>query len=370
MSNIFEIDGEIEDNMDDNGENKKSSDNEHKDDKEQPESSLPIEDSHDEDGASIVPDNEPTVDSAEPESVEDNHWYDKYIDDEEGDGNSTVNNANEEVEIPESSEESGLASEEVDEDELQKAEDVTQEEIDEVLAELDQQEKEFAAETEEEDYYQNEEAEVKEEQEEIEESFDQIFPKGNGTPTSMGTWIFMVLFLITLSLLAYYQFYDGHSFKMTFEHRSEAGLSKIDSISAKYETQIAEITNQQSIIADLRTKVQELHKLNLELAEDTASSTGLLNNDGTPSTSSIDLNNGTYYQVQVIALQAYSPDFGKSDFSFYVDKENGYSKMLIGAFSNETAVKELYQKVRRSGFDDAFIVKKVNGKRVEYNPFD
>ena len=367
MSNIFQIDGEIEDNMD-GDERDKNDPNKKKEEQESAaENELPIENAQNDDAASteLDSDNELEEESAET-TEEDNHWYDKYItDDEKEVVQENDENSNEEV--------NALEEAEDEEDDLPSVEDISQEEIDEVLAELDEQEKELESQTDydDEENLANEKTDLSNEnsEEEIEESFDEIFPKSNKPPTPLGTYTFLVLFLITFSLFAYYQFYDGHSFSIDFTHKSEAGLSKIDSMSIQYETQINQINNQKEIIAELKEKVHELHKLNMELAEDTAANSGVLQNDGTPVKSQVDLNNGVYYQVQVIALQQYNPDFGKSDFSFYVDKEDGYSKMLIGAMSSENAVKELYSKVKRSGFNDAFIVKKVNGKRVEYDPY-
>ncbi|MGB0430412.1 MAG: hypothetical protein ACPGLV_08055, partial [Bacteroidia bacterium] len=260
------------------------------------------------------------------------------------------------------------------ESEIPKVEDITQEEIDEVLAEIDESEKELEAA----ELYSDSEDEIENtsdeeepnEDEDYHEPFDEIFPRSNKKPVAMGTWIFMVLFLISLTLLSYYQFYDGKSFALTFEHKSHSGISQIDSLATKYQTQMSELKNQQKIITELREKIQGLNAQNIDLVQDTAAAANVLNTDGSPANTSINLMQGTYFQVQLIALKQYHPSFNDAEFSFYVDKEDGFSKMLIGAFSAEESAKSLYEKVRRAGFKDAFIVKKVNGSRVEYNPFD
>lgn len=360
MSNIFEIDGEIEDNFDDNGDDKNSK--KKKKGIKANQESLPIDEAkenNDEGDAEII----------DSSSEEETPWYDKYLPEEDKDSQSKELEPEEEISVPVFD----IANTERETDGgLPRVEDVTQEEIDKVLAEIDEEEKELAAaDSGAEDFEPEVDSKnVADEDEEVHETFDDIFPPRNRKPVSMGTWIFFTLFLISLTLLGYYQFYDGKSFSLDFSHRSSNNVSQLDSLTTKYSAQVKELEDQQKIIEDLTSKIQELNAANLELIKDTSLNSNVLNNDGTPAFTGVDLGSGTYYQVQLIALQQYHPSFGETETAFYVDKEDGFSKMLMGAFQNENQAKALYEKVRKAGFNDAFIVKKENGKRVEYSPFD
>jgi hypothetical protein len=251
---------------------------------------------------------------------------------------------------------------------IPQVDEITDAEIEEVLAELETANLELASQQMDDTGEENQDGDG---QVGKAETFDDIFPPARGRQMGVTAWVIVVLFLISLTALFYYQFYDGHQVHFTLTHKSKAGMNRIDSISNQYAEKLAELENQQRIITELREKIKELHERNHELLSD---STRLTNQPVVPSgegpaPTPIDFGKGTYYQVQVIALQEYHPDFGETEFSFYVDREEGFSKMLIGAIRDENQAKLLYDKVRKSGFSDAFIVKKVNGKRVEYNPF-
>lgn len=392
MSNIFEIDGEIEDNDDDG---KKSGDgNEgNLNDEEQSvpegtEEEASDDTSEEEESVSIVfgnaeDESEEESDSEAESANEDNvPWFDKVLSDDDESANATSQESEiiEEVETPEepeTEESHSIGSDNVEE--AGRVEDVTQEEIDEVLAELDQSEKEMEAYGYDDDIDQIEDEEESEVEtvagddellDDEEESFDDIFPPSNRKPIGVTAWIFLMLFLIMLSLFSYYQFYDGEKFSINFHHKSEGAMNQLDSLAQLNEESQQEISQ---LMTKMEALTQEIRKKTADfeaLKNDTSRVTYTVDESGesAPADSKINLNEGTYYQVQLIALQQYHPDFGGADFSFYVDKEDGFSKMLMGAFLSEDHAKDLYEKVQRSGFNDAFIVKKVNGERVEYDP--
>ena len=399
MSNIFEIDGEIEDNDDDgnNGEGKQEEGlNDEENQENTSEESTESDDS--EEGTSIVfgeaedeqGQNEEASDSEAEDEVP---WYDKVLSDDTEESSSVE----EEQPLPtavvdESGTDDGVSVEDDSQEEEEpvddaefdeepyRPEDVTQEEIDEVLAEVDQSEKElreekYRFEEDNEPANEVEEEEAADEEEEREESFDEIFPRSNGNksrkPLSMGTLIFATLFLISLTLLGYYQFYDGEHFSVNFHHRSGGAVAQLDSLAEVNKKSTEEINDLVAKIELLTKEVRERTAAYEELKNDTNRTFAIdQQGDDDPRTLKVDFSDGTYYQVQLIALRQYNPDFGKSDFSFYVDKEDGFSKMLIGAFASEDQAKALFEKVKLSGFSDAFIVKKVDGERVEYNPFE
>lgn len=396
MSNIFEIDGEIEDNDDDGKNSGEGNDqNINDDESQQPEGTQEDSndsDSDDEEAVSIVfgsGEDETTdeeTDGTPAASDEEVPWFDRVSNvgtdsDELEETNHDSAYENEEISISEDEEAPYVSSYEEPEatepeaEEEHRVEDVSQEEIDQVLAELDQSEKEMEAlsyddeenDTEEEIVIAGEEAALKDEEE---ESFNDIFPPSNRQPIGITAWIFLILFLIMFSLFSYYQFYDGEKFSINFEHRSEGPMTQLDSLAKINKASQEEVANLMKSMEELTQEIREKTVALESIKNDTTHIMYAVDETGetNPATDMVNLNEGTYYQVQLIALQQYHPDFGGADFSFYVDKEDGFSKMLMGAFLNEDQAKDLYQKVQRSGFNDAFIVKKVNGTRVDYDP--
>lgn len=346
MSNIFEIDGEIEDNDDDNRDNG-GQDGGDENQSESPES-----------------DNDASLDQ-DDETNDSDTSSDDDTSESPGETEAMSYDASDDEDTPLSVDPEVSYGTEAD---YGSVEEVTEEEIEEVLAEIDESERILA---EEENRF-DDEAPVQEPEEtphvvdEKEESFDDIFPPGNGKKLGTTSWIFIVLFLISFTLLAYYQFYDGKSFSITFVHSSKAGMTAIDSLNGEYRQAIADND-------DLRKRIEELTE-NVRLAnariQQLESDTSRNSNDSTGAPLTIlppEINSGTYYQVQLMALEQYGAEISTDDLGFFVDKEDGFTKMLIGAFTDEATSKELYQKLRKAGFDDAFIVKKVNGKRVPYH---
>lgn len=333
MSNIFEIDGEIEDNDDDNQGKKGGEKNP----------------SNDEDQGEAVENS----DSSESDEVS-----------ESSDEYSPYSQLEEETTPLSTDPESGYG----DDDDFSSVDEVTEEEIEEVLAEIDESERILA---EEEHRFDEEETaapipKLKHTHQQGEESFDDIFPKGKGSKLGTTSWTFIVLFLISFTLLAYYQFYNGKSFHVTFVHSSKAGMSAIDSLKEQYGQSINDNDDLRQKIEQLTGAIRLANARIQELEADTSRSMA-----GTDATLPIAVENqdvtaGTYYQVQLVALEEYHPDVNSSDLGFYVDKEQGFTKMLVGAFKDESKSLELYKKLRKAGFNDAFIVKKVDGERVPY----
>ncbi|MBI1185629.1 hypothetical protein GC194_15280 [bacterium] len=389
MSNIFEIDGEIEDNMDDNGEGKNRSNEHEKQENEPVDNSTDENDSAEiiDDGAEDTGSNSNEDLSQEPEDEE--PWYNKYLPEEERehphshhnsepteDTDADEDSLNEELSIADQddnnawSEPDETPERDEETEQLPAVEDVTDDEIEEVLAELEtlEEEEEGFDEEEAEDEAELTEQEITNPEATLkpnkrEETFDDIFPKKkNKSGFTSATWVFFILFVASSGLLLYYQVFRGN--------KVNSGVDKIDSLSTAYQEQLAKLENQEKLIEQLHEKIQKLNERNHELSNDSSKTEKVPVLTGEAGGSAVNINEGTYYQVQLIALQDYHPNLSTSDFGFYIDKENGYSKMLIGALTNEAEAKQLYEKVRKSGFSDAFIVKKVNGQRVTYNPFE
>lgn len=369
MSNIFEIDGEIEDNNED-GNNENSGKKKKKEEQEQ-------EDVNDSQESS-------TTDSTD-DSDDDVPWYDKVLSGKnEDEEENTAEDESSSISFGTSEEAEEESQDDNTETETESAgsddEDISEDEINEVLSELEDSEE--ALKEDEEELRELEETTkgqknepTNTESEEVEEEFDDIFPPRKKTPVSIATMVFAFLFLATLSLLSYYQFYDGEKFDFTFVHKSEDGPSKSQQLDSELQTELSEnkeLREQLSkMTEDFRAASAKLQKLQKE-AEGAAGKPVSEDEDASES-QDVQLSplpqEGTFYQVQLMALKEYQPQFGASDFRFSVERDNGYTKYLVGPFKDESEVKTFYKKVRQSGFGDAFIVKKEEGERVPYNPF-
>lgn len=195
-------------------------------------------------------------------------------------------------------------------------------------------------------------------QNKAEEDFDDIFPKGKRKPLSISTIVFMFLFLATLSLLCYYQFYDGNSFSINFTHPSNKGISTADDAEALDDQIKAVLAEKENTIKLLKQKIEE----------EKAAGGSSVTDDATGSDNKGAATTGTVYQVQLVALRQYDPNLQHETMELVLDREGGFTKLLLGTFTQEREALQLNSKLRQAGFDDAFVVKKVDGKRVAYDP--
>ena len=375
MSNIFEIDGDIEDNNDD--ENRKPGDENQSEEENANDSSLPVEDADSDDpGAEIIAGDESN--SGENDEDGDIPWYDKVLSGEEvtsEESNDSDQEANEtepeeetEVEDAETPEETDETADEsfMEGESDRDYDDITEEEISETLHNIDLAE----------EATNDEMAEIKEieEDEKPKESFDEIFPKRatKRQPLSSATIIFASLFIAVTLLLCYYQFYNGHSFEFTFAHRSAMEPGKADSLHKEYELAVTKNREYQRRMQEINASLSKLES-QLQAYKDSIftsygqdSTSGIAKSGTVDPGETLDLSKGTFYQIQLIALGSFEPKFEDGAARRYVEKENNLNKLLLGAYTSESAAKNAYEALRKSGFADAFIVKKVNGKRVPY----
>lgn len=202
--------------------------------------------------------------------------------------------------------------------------------------------------------------------EEKKESFDDIFPpktKGKNSSANL-TMVFAVLFIISFSILCYYQFYDGNSFSLNFIHKDSYMAKGRDSLSVK-----AEKAKKENEV--LRKKVREMteafNKLKLAAQANSLDAEGntVMNQNYD---TGIDLSSGTVYQIQISALQSFNLQ-SDSDLRIFIDEDNGLTKLMVGAFNNENEALEFAKDMKKGGFSDAFVVKKIDGNRVPYNPY-
>lgn len=423
MSNIFEIDGDIEDNDDEKLDGQESS------------SSEPEDFNEDDLGATIIDGDDENTDSSSADTDDDSSgdgdevpWYDKVLSDDDTDpstpteeettstpvaedstaepasvptsntpepSNDSDDEDDEDEEIESVPEIEGLDDDTTSNDTAEKQDEDSSNDLEEVdpndlsdldidsLAELDDELEEEPIARPKPRKKPKKKPEPKEgltvaTTEEVEEEFDDIFPRksgGSNSSTSIWTWIFLVLFITCFSMLCYFQFYDGHKFSVSFTHRPAAGAehalpSEIQQMTDEVQAQKEELEAENRRLAHMmRKKKQSAETNNSESAESAESDTSTPE-EATPPKSNATLSptKGTVYQVQVAALKQYTANLSSASYHMYVDSENGFTKFLIGAFSSEAEVKAFRKKMVDAGFDDAYIVKKVNGERVEYEP--
>ncbi|MCB0736102.1 MAG: hypothetical protein KDC92_01220 [Bacteroidetes bacterium] len=366
MSNIFEIDGDIEDNNDDERDENASSSSENND------SST---NDHDDLGVEIIIDDDDSAEEESSDSDDDVPWYDKVLSGE----STTETNQND------SDDEEEGASIIFDEPEEEtanqpEAEPVTEVE-EETIAAVEESKDELesglrivSTENEAKDNEPIEEKPIASGVEEVipvakkdkpkpqpkekpaprEETFDEIFPRkqrkpGQKSGWGAATWIFFILFLITAGLFGYFHFVAGHHAHDDKHAEGQHG-------------------HNQAIIDE---KDEEIRRLAAELAAaksgNTTESTSTGSNESTGD--AVTPSKGTVYQIQISALRQYKPSHSNSSYKIFIDKNDGYTKFLVGAFASESDAMEFNEKLKQAGFDDTFIVKKVDGERVEYDPY-
>ncbi|PSR05241.1 MAG: hypothetical protein BRD49_04935, partial [Bacteroidetes bacterium SW_10_40_5] len=74
---------------------------------------------------------------------------------------------------------------------------------------------------------------------------------------------------------------------------------------------------------------------------------------------------GTYFEVQIGAFKSFDPERYKentTNVKFYMDQ--GMRKITLGKFTEANAARAFRRDLVRLGIDDAFIVKKRDGKRL------
>jgi hypothetical protein len=171
------------------------------------------------------------------------------------------------------------------------------------------------------------------EEEEVEES------EGRGAGIYILLAIFILLFLVSASMLVYYQFYRGHG-------KFEWSLQKHPTIAA--DTNLAYIVMQRDSTLTQLDSLKNLMTSSQSLFTSTTA--------------------GEVYYVQIGAFR--NTDFTKYDpnlVNMFVEVADGMNKLIIGGFLNFDDACSFRKDIIRIGIRDAFIVKKVDGVRVKFN---
>ena len=150
--------------------------------------------------------------------------------------------------------------------------------------------------------------------------------------------VFILLFIVSGSLLVYYQFYKGHG-------QFEWSLQKKNALVADTSVHYYKMQRDSSL-----TQLDSLKKI-------IASSQSLFTANTT----------GEVYYVQIGAFK--NIDFTKYSanmVNMFVEVADGMNKLIIGGFTNFDDACSFRKDIIRIGIKGAFIVKKVNGERVKF----
>jgi hypothetical protein len=151
--------------------------------------------------------------------------------------------------------------------------------------------------------------------------------------------VFILLFLVSSSLLVYFQFYKGQGqFEWSLQKR---GASVSDTSITYYKLQrdssLTQLDSLKNIIA---------------------SSSSLFTTNTT----------GEVYYVQIGAFKNINfTKYSANMVNMFVEVADGMNKLIIGGFTNFDDACSFRKDIVRIGIKGAFIVKKVNGERVKFS---
>ncbi len=211
------------------------------------------------------------------------------------------------------------------------------------------------------DRYSNEDEEYnrrdeEEEDEDNEEEEYEDIEEGSGKGKITGFLIlFIILFIVSTGLLAYFQFYQPNgSFKLTFDKRQ---------VTAQQVDKMKESNNQlQSAVDSLKAVNQKKLAVidSLKSNKDTTRQASFTGNKGGASIS------GTYYKVQIGAFESFSFDrYGDKVTNLTFEEQNGVLKLTLGRFKEANAARAFRRDLVEIGLEDPFVAKMKNGKRVK-----
>lgn len=166
----------------------------------------------------------------------------------------------------------------------------------------------------------------------------------------------VLLFLTSSGLLVYYQFYQGDG-NWAFSLKKQPNYTElVDSLQIRNDELMAQIEELETTIAQKEAEQGEIELLVAEIAEE----------EKAAATAQQPPLEGTVYEVQIGAFQ-------KADLSAYedqltslnIDKEDYLQKFTMGRFEDLELARQFRNDIRRLGVKNAFLIKKVDGARVE-----
>jgi flagellar basal body-associated protein FliL len=150
--------------------------------------------------------------------------------------------------------------------------------------------------------------------------------------------VFILLFLISSSLLVYYQFYKGQGhFEWSLQKKNAVVAdTNITNLKLQHDSALTQLDSLKNIVASSQSLF-------------TANTTGEV------------------YYVQIGAFRNINfAKYSQNMVNMFVEVTDGVNKLIIGGFTNFDDACSFRKDIVRIGIKDAFIVKKVNGERVKF----
>jgi len=163
-------------------------------------------------------------------------------------------------------------------------------------------------------------------------------------------FIFLILFLFTLSMLVYFQFYQGYGkWRFTLLHKSNDTTlllsikSTLPDSSLSPKKQIKGATKDSS-----KSIIDSIHSKNTPILPNIVDS----------------IATGTVYEVQIGTFENYELKKYNAVFNnLHEEKTGNRTKLTLGRFYSGKEANEFKRDMVKLGIKDAWVVKKVNGVR-------
>lgn len=194
--------------------------------------------------------------------------------------------------------------------------------------------------------FRNEEAEEEENEEEYEEV------ESNGRGALVGFLIlFIILFLVSTGLLFYYQFYQGDGWHFTLK-KDNISQTEVNNLREKNDKLKSRTDSLKTQLESKTQKVQDLKTESGSQSQSTQQGGAVIS--------------GTYFEVQIGAFNSFSFErYGDQVTNLVFHNEGGMKKLALGRFKEKNAARAFRRDLSGMGLEDAFIVKKKDGRRIQ-----
>ena len=207
--------------------------------------------------------------------------------------------------------------------------------------------------------------------EEFEEEDEECEGRGRGIYILLA--VFILLFLASLSLFAYFQLYQGDgNWDFSLKKKSSGNDTVNKGVQEKNIMLYSQIDSLNNVIANMEnaqiaTSESPESSETSETVEETSSPKPKIT--GSSELFHQDLA-GEKYEVQIGAFRSFNfSKYNNNLVNMNVDIKNGLNQLVIGRFSTFNEACVFAKDMRSIGIQNAFVVKKVDGKRVKFTKY-
>ncbi|MEA3496778.1 MAG: SPOR domain-containing protein [Bacteroidota bacterium] len=204
--------------------------------------------------------------------------------------------------------------------------------------------------------------------EEFEEDDEEYVSRGRGIYILLA--VFILLFLASLSLFAYFQLYQGDgNWDFSFKKKSSGNVAVNKGLQEENIMLYSQVDSLNNVIANME---------NAQIAtSETPESSETVEETSSPkpkTTGSSELFHqdlaGEKYEVQIGAFRSFNfSKYNNNLVNMNVDVKNGLNQLVIGRFSTFKDACVFAKDMKSIGIQNAFVVKKVDGKRVKFSKY-